>query len=67
MVIVIETGLITPPFGINMFILRSIAPDVPLTTVYQGVIPFIVADIVKLAFIVLFPVLSLWLPSTMFD
>ena len=67
MVIVIETGLITPPFGINMFILRSVAPDAPLTTVYQGVIPFIVADIVKLAFIVLFPVLSLRLPSTMFD
>ncbi len=66
MVIVIETGLITPPFGINMFILRSVAPDVPLTTVYQGVLPFVAADIVKLAIIVLFPALALWLPSTMF-
>ena len=66
-VMVIETGLITPPFGINMFVLRSVAPDVPLTTVYQGVIPFVAADIVKLAFIVLFPVLSLWLPSTKFN
>ena len=66
-VMVIETGLITPPFGINMFVLRSVAPDAPLTTVYQGVTPFVAADIVKLAFIILFPVLSLWLPSMMFN
>ena len=66
-VTMIVTGLITPPFGISMFVLRSVAPDVPLATVYQGVVPFVVADIAELAFIVLFPVLSVWLPSTMFN
>ena len=66
-IVMMETGLITPPFGINLFVLRSVAPDMPLTTVYQGVIPFVAADIVKLAFIVRFPVFSLWLLSTMFN
>ena len=64
--IVLETGLITPPFGIHLFVLKSIAgTDVPLGTVYRGVLPFVVADLVKLALIVLFPALALWLPSTM--
>jgi tripartite ATP-independent transporter DctM subunit len=64
--IVLETGLITPPFGIHLFVLKSIAgTDVPLGTVYRGVLPFVVADLIKLMLIVLFPALALWLPSTM--
>ena len=64
--IVLEAGLITPPFGIHLFVLKSIAgADVPLGTVYRGVLPFVVADLVKLILIVLFPALALWLPSTM--
>ena len=65
MVVVVETGLITPPFGINVFVLKGIAPDVPLTTVFKGVLPFVGADIVKLILLVIFPALVLWLPSTM--
>lgn len=65
MVVVVETGLITPPFGINVFVLKGIAPDVPLTTVFKGVLPFVGADIVKLILLVMFPALVLWLPSTM--
>ena len=66
MVCVVETGMITPPFGINVFILKGIAGgDVPMWTVFRGVMPFIGADLVKLALLVLFPVLVLWLPSTM--
>jgi C4-dicarboxylate transporter, DctM subunit len=64
--IVLETGLITPPFGIHLFVLKSIAgADVPLGTVYRGVMPFVYADLTKLVLIVLFPAVALWLPSTM--
>lgn len=66
-VCVVETGAISPPFGINIFILKGIqGGDVPLSAVYKGVLPFCVADIIKLALIVFFPALALWLPSTMF-
>ena len=67
MVVVVETGLITPPFGINVFILKGIAGgDVPTATVFRGVMPFVTADLIKLALLVIFPALILWLPSTMF-
>ncbi|MFM9967462.1 MAG: TRAP transporter large permease subunit [Burkholderiales bacterium] len=64
--VVLETGLITPPFGIHLFVLKSIVgSDAPLGVVYRGVIPFVIADITKLVLLVAFPVLTLWLPSTM--
>jgi TRAP-type C4-dicarboxylate transport system permease large subunit len=64
--IVLETGLISPPFGIHLFVLKSIAgPSVPLGVLYRGVLPFVAADLIKLALLVLFPALALWLPSTM--
>ena len=64
--IVLETGLITPPFGIHLFVLKSIAgADVPLGAVYRGVLPFVCADLLKLLLLVLFPAIVLWLPSTM--
>lgn len=65
MVSVVETGLITPPFGINVFVLKSIVDDTPLKTIFKGVLPFVAADIVRLAIFVAFPVVVLWLPSTM--
>lgn len=65
MVVVVETGLITPPFGINVFVLKGVAPDVPLPTVFKGVLPFVGADIIKLILLVIFPSLVLWLPTTM--
>jgi tripartite ATP-independent transporter DctM subunit len=64
--VVLETGLITPPFGIHLFLLKSIlGANVPLATVYRGVAPFVAADLVKVALLVLFPAIALWLPSTM--
>jgi len=66
MLCVVETGAITPPFGLNMFVLKSVG-DVPISTVFRGVLPFVAADLVKLAILVLVPAISLWLPSTMFD
>ncbi len=68
MVVVVETGMITPPFGINVFVLKGIAgADVPMWTIFRGVMPFVAADLVKLALLVLFPALALWLPSTMMN
>ena len=65
MACVVETGLIHPPFGINVFVLKSIVPDVPIGTIYRGLIPFVAADLVKLALLVAFPGLTLWLVATM--
>ncbi len=59
MTFVCEIGFITPPFGINLFGIASALPDVSMTTVYRGVFPFIVADIIILAVLMLFPWLSL--------
>jgi tripartite ATP-independent transporter DctM subunit len=62
-VVVIELGMIIPPLGINVFVLQGIAKDIPLTTIYRGVAPFIAADLVRLAVLILFPPLALWLPT----
>jgi C4-dicarboxylate transporter, DctM subunit len=64
-VCVVEIGLISPPVGMNMFVLRTLLPAVSTTTVFQGVLPFMWADVVRLAILVAFPPLSLWLPSLM--
>jgi TRAP-type C4-dicarboxylate transport system permease large subunit len=65
MLIVVEVGMIHPPLGLNVFVLKSILPDVPLGTIYKGVIPFCAMDLLKLVLMVLFPAITLWLPSTM--
>ena len=60
-----ELGLITPPVGINVFVINTIAKDVKLTTIFKGVVPFIVSDIFRLALLVMFPGIVLLLPMTM--
>ena len=64
-VVVIEMGMITPPFGINVFVLHGMARDLPLGEVYRGVLPFLAADLLRLALLVSLPALSLWLPETL--
>jgi tripartite ATP-independent transporter DctM subunit len=64
-VVVIEISLITPPIGLNVFVLNAMLPDVKLTEIYRGVIPFVGADLVRIALIVFIPSLSLFLPSFM--
>jgi C4-dicarboxylate transporter, DctM subunit len=64
-VMVVELGLITPPIGMNVFVIKGIARDVPLETIFRGVTPFIVAQIILIALLIAFPGLALWLPSTM--
>ncbi len=62
-VVVTEISLITPPVGLNVFVLRGVLPDVRTSTIFKGVTPFWAADILRLAVIVLVPWVSLWLPS----
>jgi len=64
-VCVTELSLITPPIGMNVFVLRSVLPEVPIVTVFRGVTPFIVADVVRLAILAAFPAISLFLPRLM--
>ena len=62
---VIEIGMITPPIGMNVFVLFGVAKTIPLQTIFKGIVPFLMADLVRLAIIVLFPVITLWLPVAM--
>lgn len=59
--IVVEVGLITPPVGMNLFVINSMAPDIPLSQTFRGVMPFIASDILRVAILVLFPSLTLFL------
>lgn len=64
-VVTIEIGLITPPVGMNVFVINSVVPDVSLTNIFRGVAPFVAADILRLALLVAFPAIVTWLPSLM--
>jgi TRAP-type C4-dicarboxylate transport system permease large subunit len=62
----LEIGLVTPPIGLNVFVIKSIAPkSVQLETIFRGISFFLIAEVFVLGAIVLFPQLSLWLPSAM--
>lgn len=60
--IVVELGLITPPVGMNVFVISALAKDIPMIETFKGVMPFFMAELVRVAFILLFPTLTLWLP-----
>jgi TRAP-type C4-dicarboxylate transport system permease large subunit len=60
--VVVELGLITPPVGLNVFIINSLARDVPMSETFKGVVPFFASEIVRVALLVAFPAISLALP-----
>ena len=60
--IVVEVGLITPPVGLNVFVINSMAKDVPMIESFKGVLPFFMSDVVRVAFIISFPTITLVLP-----
>lgn len=66
-VIVIEMGMITPPVGLNVFVVRNVAEDVALSTIFRGVIPFLIAMVVCLLLIIAFPQIALLIPNSMFN
>jgi C4-dicarboxylate transporter, DctM subunit len=65
-VLVTQMGVITPPVGINVYVVNGIAQDVPLEKIFKGVLPFLVALIVGTGFLVAFPQIVLWLPKLMY-
>ena len=64
-VVMLEMGLITPPVGINVFIVKSVAPKVELAEIFKGVLPFLVAMVVLVGLLIAFPQIALILPDTM--
>lgn len=65
MVMVMEIGMVTPPIGINVFVTHAIARNIPLTRIYAGIWPFLIADVARLALVVLLPGLALALPKAL--
>ena len=59
---VVEIGLITPPVGLNVFVINSLAKDVPMLDTFKGVVPFLMSDVIRVALVILLPPLSLFLP-----
>jgi C4-dicarboxylate transporter DctM subunit len=64
-VMTVELGLIHPPVGMNIFVIKSVLEDIKISTIFIGVIPFIITDLIRLVILVLFPALATWLPSHM--
>jgi len=62
-VLVAEMGVITPPVGVNVFVLKGIAPEIPLETIFKGIFPFLAALIIVTAILVFFPQIATFLPS----
>jgi tripartite ATP-independent transporter DctM subunit len=67
MVIVLEMGLIDPPVGINVFIVKGLVPDVPMTEIFAGILPFWFAMMVCIAILIVFPEIALFIPNTMIN
>ena len=63
--IVVELGLITPPVGLNVFVISALAKDTPMIETFKGVAPFFGVELIRVAILLLFPSLTLWLPSIM--
>jgi TRAP-type C4-dicarboxylate transport system permease large subunit len=61
--IVVEVGLITPPVGLNVFVIHSLAKDVPLIETFKGVLPFLASDAIRVVLIIVFPFITLTLPK----
>ncbi len=60
---VTEIGVITPPVGMNVYVIKGVARDVPLSTIFRGVMPFLMADVVSVMLLLFVPQITLWLPS----
>jgi TRAP-type C4-dicarboxylate transport system permease large subunit len=64
--IVVELGMITPPVGLNLFVISAMAPDIPTRQVFRGALPFILSEFVRIALIVAAPPLSFWLVNLVY-
>ena len=66
-VVTVEMGLITPPVGLNVYVIKGLAPDVPMGDIFVGIVPFLFAMLITLSILLAFPAISLWLPNSMFN
>ncbi|MDZ4076391.1 MAG: TRAP transporter permease [Hylemonella sp.] len=64
-VMTVELGLIHPPVGMNVFVIKSVVQDVTFTQIFRGVLPFIGTDLIRLVILIAFPAIALWLPGRM--
>ena len=64
-VTVVEVGQITPPVGINVFVIQGVAKDIPMYTIFRGIVPFLVTDVVFIVLITAIPQIALFLPGFM--
>jgi C4-dicarboxylate transporter DctM subunit len=64
-VMTVELGLIHPPVGMNVFVIKSVVKDVSFSTIFKGVIPFVITDLIRLLILIAFPVIALYLPQHM--
>ncbi len=62
-VLVVAMGVITPPVGMNVFIIKGVAKDIPVETIFKGVLPFLLALFVCIALLIIFPQIAIFLPS----
>ena len=62
---VVEFGLVAPPVGLNVYVINSLARDVPMSETYKGVLPFLATDVVRVAILVMFPGITLYLVRLM--
>jgi TRAP-type C4-dicarboxylate transport system permease large subunit len=62
-VLVAEMGVVTPPVGVNVFVIKGIAPDIPLHLIFRGILPFLIALILMTILLIIFPQMATFLPS----
>ncbi len=65
MTVNLEIGLVPPPVGLNLYVVKNIAPDVPMSQVLLGVIPFVIIDLLVIVLLCIWPELAIWLPNKM--
>jgi tripartite ATP-independent transporter DctM subunit len=64
-IVATEIALITPPIGMNVYVLKAVLPSIPIIRIFKGLVPFVAADLVRLGLLIAFPALALWLGTTM--
>ncbi len=62
-VVIIELGMLIPPLGMNVFVVKGVAPQIPIGAIYRGVMPYVISNFLRLALLLVFPALALWLPQ----
>ena len=65
-VVLAEIGLVTPPYGLNLFVLKGVVPKYEITTIFMGTLPFLIPTLILVVLLILFPELVLWLPNLLY-